>query len=116
MAENTVGNIPMEWYDDLPHIGYDLEGKKIIKSERSDELDKFLSNADDPDAWRSVRDELMQQNIVLTQDELEIIKRIQSGHYTQVDYDPYEVLGCSIPFFSSPPPQLILISLSIANG
>jgi ribosome biogenesis protein ERB1 len=41
----------MEWYDDLPHIGYDLEGKKVMRQERSDELDKFLANADDPDAW-----------------------------------------------------------------
>ncbi len=28
---NTVGNIPMEWYDELAHVGYDIEGKKIPK-------------------------------------------------------------------------------------
>ena len=31
-VRNTVGNIPLEWYDDLPHIGYDIEGKTIAKS------------------------------------------------------------------------------------
>lgn len=25
---NTVGNIPMYWYDAYNHIGYDVEGKK----------------------------------------------------------------------------------------
>ena len=28
---NTVGNIPKEWYEDYPHIGYDLGGSKIIR-------------------------------------------------------------------------------------
>ncbi len=28
---NTVGNIPLEWYDELNHIGYDVEGREILK-------------------------------------------------------------------------------------
>ena len=28
---NTIGNIPVNWYDDYPHIGYDLDGKQIRK-------------------------------------------------------------------------------------
>jgi len=28
-SRNTVGRIPLEWYDDLSHIGYDLRGKKV---------------------------------------------------------------------------------------
>ena len=28
---NSVGNIPIEWYDEFPHLGYDTEGKKILK-------------------------------------------------------------------------------------
>lgn len=28
---NTVGNIPLEWYDEYSHCGYDIEGKKIPK-------------------------------------------------------------------------------------
>jgi len=27
---NTVGSIPMEWYEDYPHIGYDIDGKKVM--------------------------------------------------------------------------------------
>lgn len=48
---NTVGNIPMEWYEDFPHIGYDINGKKIMKPAQGDDLDKFLSNIDDKNAW-----------------------------------------------------------------
>jgi ribosome biogenesis protein ERB1 len=48
---NSVGNIPMEWYDDYPHIGYDIDGKKIMKPAKGDELDKFLENMEDPDSW-----------------------------------------------------------------
>ncbi|KZS02143.1 Ribosome biogenesis protein BOP1, partial [Daphnia magna] len=36
---NTVGNIPMNWYNEYPHIGYDLEGKPILKPKRGDEID-----------------------------------------------------------------------------
>ncbi len=48
---NTVGDIPMEWYDDLPHIGYTVEGKKIMRPAKGDELDKFLATVEDPDSW-----------------------------------------------------------------
>jgi ribosome biogenesis protein ERB1 len=48
---NRVGNIPMHWYDDLPHVGYDLNGKKVLRPVRGDELDKFLKTVEDPSAW-----------------------------------------------------------------
>lgn len=41
----------MHWYDDLPHIGYDINGKKVLRPARGDELDKFLKTVDDPEAW-----------------------------------------------------------------
>jgi hypothetical protein len=50
---NTVGNVPMHWYADYPHIGYDVEGKKIMKKEGpvKDEMDRFLDRTDDPNYW-----------------------------------------------------------------
>lgn len=33
---NTIGNIPLEWYDELSHIGYDIEGNRIAKSLSAD--------------------------------------------------------------------------------
>jgi hypothetical protein len=50
-APTRVGNIPLHWYDDLPHVGYDIDGKKVLKPARGDELDKFLRTVDDPSAW-----------------------------------------------------------------
>lgn len=48
---NTIGNIPIEWYDDLPHIGYSVDGKRIMRPAKGDELDKFLATVEDPDSW-----------------------------------------------------------------
>lgn len=46
-----MGRIPMHWYDDFDHIGYDREGKKIMKSAKGDSLDNFLQQEDDPNFW-----------------------------------------------------------------
>ncbi len=35
---NTVGNIPLAWYEDYPHRGYDIEGRTIIKPQSIDEV------------------------------------------------------------------------------
>ena len=35
---NTVGNIPMEWYRDYSHIGYDVKGVRIAKPAQGDEV------------------------------------------------------------------------------
>lgn len=48
---NTVGDVPLEWYRDEKHIGYDIAGKKIKKKERQDKLDSFLANVDDSKNW-----------------------------------------------------------------
>jgi ribosome biogenesis protein ERB1 len=48
---NRVGNIPMHWYDDMPHIGYDINGKEVLRPAMGDELDKFLKTQEDPTAW-----------------------------------------------------------------
>ena len=48
---NTVGNIPMDWYKEFEHIGYDLEGKKIGKPETADELEAFLKKMEDINYW-----------------------------------------------------------------
>ena len=40
---NTIGNIPVNWYAEYGHIGYDVDGAPIRKPKRGDELDQFLS-------------------------------------------------------------------------
>jgi hypothetical protein len=48
---NTVGDVPLEWYKDEEHIGYDTAGKKLKKKERRDQLDSFLARTDDANDW-----------------------------------------------------------------
>ena len=48
---NTIGEVPLKWYEDEPHIGYDIKGKKIKKKEREDKLGSFLANVDDSKNW-----------------------------------------------------------------
>ena len=37
-VRNTVGNVPLEWYEDYPHLGYNLDGKTISKPLHRDEV------------------------------------------------------------------------------
>ncbi|CAO3661576.1 unnamed protein product [Umbelopsis ramanniana] len=97
-VENTVGNVPMEWYDDFPHIGYDIDGKRVLRPAKGDELEKFLSTMDDPDSWRSVSVDKEGKDMVLNDEELDIIRRIQGGDIPDADYNPYEP---TVEWFSS---------------
>ncbi|KAJ2707176.1 Ribosome biogenesis protein erb1 [Coemansia sp. IMI 203386] len=87
---NTIGNVPIEWYEDYPHIGYDIDGKRISKPATADELDKFLENMDNPDVFRTARDEVNQTDVTLSAKEIDIIRRIQGGDIPDADYNPYE--------------------------
>lgn len=89
---NTVGNIPMHWYDDYPHIGYDLDGKQILKPAGSDDIEEFLKKIDDVDYWRTVKDKMTGQKVVLSDEDVAILQRIQSGKYPDSTdrYEPFE--------------------------
>lgn len=89
-APNRVGNIPLHWYDDLPHVGYDVDGKKVLKPARGDELDKFLKTVDDPSAWTSAFDKNTQTDRPLTSEELDIIRRLEALENPDANYDPYQ--------------------------
>ncbi|XP_077600115.1 ribosome biogenesis protein bop1 [Stigmatopora nigra] len=95
---NTVGNIPMEWYKDFPHIGYNLDGHKILKPIRNkDELDEFLDKMDNPDYWRTVHDKQTATDVVLTDEQVALVKRLQRGQFGDVNFDEYQP---SVDFFT----------------
>lgn len=48
----------------------------------------------------SAKDNLLQQNVKLTDEELEIIRRIQMGSFPEKDFDPYEP---TVEWFTSKP-------------
>ncbi|KIO30016.1 hypothetical protein M407DRAFT_14428 [Tulasnella calospora MUT 4182] len=87
---NRVGRIPMHWYDDLPHIGYDINGKRILRPAKGDELDKFLAATEDPTSWMSGFDHTSQKDTQLTSQELDLIRRLQDAEVPDASYNPYE--------------------------
>ncbi|KAK6186129.1 hypothetical protein SNE40_008226 [Patella caerulea] len=86
---NTVGNIPMEWYRDYSHLGYDVEGKKLLKPEKGDELDEFLDKMENPDYWRTVSNKLTGQKVLLSKEDVKIIQNMQKFK-NPVGSDMYE--------------------------
>lgn len=93
---NTVGNVPLEWYKDYPHIGYDVDGKKILKPAKGDELELFLASMDDPESRRTVYDDVEKKNVVLSKEQAEIMKRIMKNEFPDADFDPYQVFNLGI--------------------
>ncbi|POY74510.1 hypothetical protein BMF94_2270 [Rhodotorula taiwanensis] len=96
---NRVGNIPQYWYDDMPHIGYDIDGKKVMRPATGDELDRFLTGVEDEmGGWASVVNKNEQELKTLTEEELNLIQRLAKGENPDENYDPYAPM---IPYFSS---------------
>ncbi|PAA91211.1 hypothetical protein BOX15_Mlig030552g1, partial [Macrostomum lignano] len=87
---NTVGNVPMHWYTKYPHIGYDTEGKKLMKPDTGDQLDDFMAKMDDPEYWRTVIDPKTGQRIVLCDEDVQLVKNIVRGRVPDPNVDPYE--------------------------
>ncbi|KAJ1965637.1 Ribosome biogenesis protein erb1 [Dipsacomyces acuminosporus] len=109
---NTIGNVPIEWYEDYPHIGYDIDGKRIMKPATADELDKFLANMDNPDVFRTSHDETNQQDVKLTDEEIDIIRRIQTGNIPDAEFNPYED---TVEWFTSKTMEAPLSSAPLAK-
>lgn len=86
---NTVGNIPMHWYDEYKHIGYDWDAKKIVKPARRDQLDDFLKKMEDPNFWRTVKDMQTGQDIILSEADIALIKRINSQAIPDANFEEY---------------------------
>lgn len=53
---------------------------------------------DDPDSWKTVRSDVEGKDIVLNDEEMDIIQRLQAGEITDAGYNPYEP---TVEFFSS---------------
>lgn len=97
---NTIGNIPLSFYDTYPHIGYDINGKKIMRPATGEALDALLDSIEIPKGWTGLTDPQTGKPLDLTQDQLELLSRLQRGVVPDVDYDPYPV--------SDPPDTTIL--------
>ncbi|KAK4147689.1 NUC169 domain-containing protein [Dichotomopilus funicola] len=86
---NTIGNIPLSFYDSYPHIGYDINGKKIMRPATGDALQSLLDSIEVPKGWTGLTDVNTGNPLNLTQDELELVRRVQMGLLPNELEDPY---------------------------
>lgn len=91
ITTNTIGNIPLSFYDSYPHIGYDINGKKIMRPAKGEALDALLDSIDVPKGWTGLTDPTTGKPLNLSQEELEILRRIQTNELPEDGYDPYPV-------------------------
>ncbi|XP_006658508.1 ribosome biogenesis protein BOP1 homolog [Oryza brachyantha] len=109
---NTVGDVPLEWYKDEEHIGYDITGSKIKKRDREGRIEAYLRNADDAKSWRKIYDEYNDEEVQITKEEAKIISRLLKGKTPHTNVDPYpdyvdwfEYDGKGHPLSSAPEPK-----------
>lgn len=87
-VRNMLGDIPLEWYDDYDHIGYGLDGQRIVRPPQRDELDALIERYDRGNS-RTVYDALHGELIELTDEDVGMIRRIQSNQYPDANFNPY---------------------------
>ena len=86
---NTIGNIPLSFYDSYPHIGYDINGKRISRPAKGEALDALLDSIDVPKGWTGLTDPATGKPLELSQEELEVLRRIQMNEVPEEGYDMY---------------------------
>jgi ribosome biogenesis protein ERB1 len=87
---NTIGNIPLSFYDQYPHIGYDINGKKIMRPAKGEALDALLDSIEVPKGWTGLTDPSTGKPLELSQDELELLRKVQMNEIPEEGYNPYE--------------------------
>jgi ribosome biogenesis protein ERB1 len=105
---NTIGDIPLSFYDSYPHIGYDINGKKIMRPASGQALDSLLESIELPKGWTGLTDPATGKPLHLSQEELEVLKKITRNEIPEEGYDPYPEM---IEYFSG---KLEIMPLSAA--
>lgn len=88
---NTIGDIPLSFYDSYPHIGYDINGKRVMRPAKGEALDALLDSIELPSGWTGLHDPQTGKPLNLSRDELELLRRVQMNEVPQEGYDPYPV-------------------------
>lgn len=86
---NTIGNIPLSYYDAYPHIGYDINGKRIARPAKGEALDSLLDSIDIPAGWTGLTDPNTGKPMQLSREELEVLKKLTRNEAPGDGYDPY---------------------------
>ncbi|KAG7193063.1 Ribosome biogenesis protein erb1 [Scheffersomyces spartinae] len=86
---NTIGNVPISAYEEFPHIGYDINGKRIMRPAKGSALDQLLESIDLPEGWTGLLDQNTGSGLKISDEELELIRKIQAQENTS-EINPYE--------------------------
>ena len=95
---NTIGNIQLSAYDKLPHIGYDIDGKRIMRPATATALDSLLETIDIPEGWTGLLDKGTGNGLKLSQGELNLVKSLVNGENPDGSINPFED---TVEWFSS---------------
>uniref|UniRef100_A0A060TH72 Ribosome biogenesis protein ERB1 n=1 Tax=Blastobotrys adeninivorans TaxID=409370 RepID=A0A060TH72_BLAAD len=87
---NTIGDIPLSAYDTMPHIGYDIDGKRIMRPATKSAVDSLLDTIELPEGWTGLLDKGTGGDLKLSEEELDLIRKIQQGENTDETINPYE--------------------------
>lgn len=81
-----MGNVPREWYDDLDHLGYNIQGQPIAKKIGKDKLDQILDR-ENPKILRTVYDDENDRHVVLSNEQLMMAERLRQGKFPDAKFD-----------------------------
>ncbi|KAI3831202.1 hypothetical protein MKX03_033988 [Papaver bracteatum] len=85
---NTIGNVPLKFYKDEEHIGYDISGKKIKKQARKNMLEAFLARTDFSKKL-IVHDDYNDEDVEIPKEWQELIRALLEGKTPHADVNPY---------------------------
>lgn len=74
-----MGDVPTEWYREEEHVGYDADGRRILKRKWNDSIEHLLHMVDDPSYWRKVFDEREDKELAISKPQLELIRRLRGS-------------------------------------
>lgn len=102
---NTIGDIPLSFYDSYPHIGYNINGKKIMRPATGEALDALLDSIEVPKGWTGLTDPSTGKPLQLSQEELQLLRKVQMNEIPSDGYNPYEP---TVEWFTSKVEQMPL--------
>jgi ribosome biogenesis protein ERB1 len=105
---NRIGRVPIHWYEEYDHVGYDAHGLKVIKSASAggdgDRIDQALLLQDNIAQGRFVvHDALNDRNVELSSRQMELIRRVQGGAYAHPEHNAHPDY---IDYFSGVDPEI----------
>ncbi|KAI9750433.1 MAG: Ribosome biogenesis protein erb1 [Chaenotheca gracillima] len=98
---NTIGNIPLSFYDNYPHIGYDINGHRVQRPAKGEALDALLDSIDLPKGWTGLTDPETGKPLELSQQEMEVLKGIMGDEAIGEDGVPFDMYPPTVEYFTS---------------